>query len=69
MPSVPRAKRSTRLSAGAIPLIIATSKTLPEVREVAAAIGGRPILIVENGGAVVIPRAYGLQADGGAARG
>lgn len=52
------------LEAAAIPLIIATSKTLPEVREIAAAIGGRPILIVENGGAVVIPRAYGLQADG-----
>jgi mannosyl-3-phosphoglycerate phosphatase len=43
------------LEARHIPLILATSKTLAEVRELAAAIGGEPILIVENGGAAVIP--------------
>ena len=51
------------LRASAIPIVLATSKTLPEAREVAAAIGGHPILIVENGGAAVIPSAYALQSD------
>ena len=38
-----------------IPLVLATSKTLAEVQPLAVAIGGDPILIVENGGAVLIP--------------
>lgn len=48
----------------AVPIVLATSKTLPETQEVAAAIGGHPILIVENGGAAVIPAVYSLHATG-----
>jgi mannosyl-3-phosphoglycerate phosphatase len=47
----------------AIPIVLATSKTLSEAHEVAAAIGGHPILIVENGGAAVIPAAYAVNSD------
>ena len=36
-----------------IPLVIATSKTRPEVEQIAAEIGGASIFIVENGGAIV----------------
>jgi mannosyl-3-phosphoglycerate phosphatase family protein len=42
------------LKSGGVPLVLATSKTLAEVRPIAAAIGGHLILIVENGGAVVM---------------
>jgi mannosyl-3-phosphoglycerate phosphatase len=51
------------LAATAIPLTIATSKTHAEVRELAAEIGGHPILIVENGGALVVPAAHASQVD------
>lgn len=51
------------LEARDVPLVIATSKTLREVRDIAAAIGGFPILIVENGGAVLIPTAHALYAE------
>jgi mannosyl-3-phosphoglycerate phosphatase len=56
------------LDARAVPLVIATSKTRPEVEEVAAAIGGHPILIVENGGAVLMPAVHALHADAACGR-
>jgi mannosyl-3-phosphoglycerate phosphatase len=56
------------LAASAIPLAIATSKTHAEVRELTAEVGGDPILIVENGGALVIPMAHADGIDPGGAR-
>lgn len=49
------------LAERAIPLILLTSKTRPEAEAIAAAIGGRPLLVVENGGAVVVPEGAGLR--------
>jgi mannosyl-3-phosphoglycerate phosphatase len=47
------------VQAARIPLVIATSKTLAEVRVVANGLGQEPVLIVENGGAAIIPAAVG----------
>jgi mannosyl-3-phosphoglycerate phosphatase len=51
------------LNARSVPLVIATSKTRLEVEEIAAAIGGNPILILENGSAVVLPAVHAFHAD------
>jgi mannosyl-3-phosphoglycerate phosphatase len=45
----------TALKAARVPLVIATSKTRAEVDRLAAALDLHPILIVENGGALIIP--------------
>ncbi len=46
------------LASVAVPLTIATSKTHAEVRALVVGMGGHPILIVENGGALVIPMTH-----------
>jgi mannosyl-3-phosphoglycerate phosphatase len=43
------------LAERAIPLVLVTSKTRAEAEAIALAIGGRPLLVVENGGALVVP--------------
>jgi mannosyl-3-phosphoglycerate phosphatase len=50
------------LAERAIPLVLVTSKTRAEAEAVAAAIGGRPLLVVENGGAVVVRGGAGRRA-------
>lgn len=52
------------LRARAIPVVVATSKTRRETQEIANAMGGDPILIVENGGQIVVPALHRLHAVG-----
>ena len=55
----PASEALAALQAARIPLVIATSKTLAEVRVFANALAQEPVLTVENGGAVIMPAALG----------
>lgn len=52
------------LAERSIPLVLVTSKTRAEAAAVAAEIGTPPLLIVENGGAVVVPEGGGTRTIG-----
>lgn len=46
------------LRAAGVPLVVATSKTRAEAGPIGDAIGAAPLFIVENGGAILIPRSH-----------
>jgi mannosyl-3-phosphoglycerate phosphatase len=56
------------LRAARVPLVVATSKTRAEVEPIGVMIGGNSIFIVENGGAILLPKSH-ESISGAAVRG
>ena len=52
------------LRAADVPLVVATSKTRAEIEPIGAMIGGTSIFIVENGGAILLPKSHDIDAGG-----
>lgn len=52
------------LAERSIPLVLVTSKTRAEAEAIAAEIGTPPLLVIENGGAVVVPEGAGTRTIG-----
>jgi len=62
--AAPAREALAALEARSIPLVIASSKTRSEIDAIVRDLGGCPILIVENGGAVVLPAARAGESGG-----